>query len=175
MKRDIREIFKKEALQKKKLPNFHEDEFLRKLKEQNKNEKPQSSFLILKVAVSIALIISVGYIFLKSEIKADSQPKLLVQVKKIEKEYLNQINIEWKNFVKLTKDENLIQKYKEKLFSLNEDYKSITKQLEKDAYNVFVLENLIKNLQRRLELIKDIKEHLKELNKKMTSNETIYL
>ena len=112
---------------------------------------------------------------MKSEIKADSQPKLLVQVKKIEKEYLNQINIEWKNFVKLTKDENLIQKYKEKLFSLNEDYKSITKQFEKDAYNVFVLENLIKNLQRRLELIKDIKEHLKELNKKMTSNETIYL
>ncbi len=175
MKQDIRELFKNEVLQKKKLPNFHEDEFLEKLKKQSKKEKSKSSFRILKIAASITLIISVGYYFLKSEVKTDSQSTLFVQVKKIEKEYLNQINKEWKSFVKLTKDKNLIQKYEEKLFKLNQDYKDITKQFEKDANNVFVLENLIKNLQRRLQLLKDIQNHIKELNQEKTSYETIYL
>lgn len=175
MKQDIREIFKKETLQKKKLPIFHEDEFLGKLKAHHKKEKPKSSFRIFKIAVSIALVISVGYYFLRPEIIIDSQSASLVQVRKIEKEYLNQINKEWKSFVKLTKDKNLIQKYEEKLFNLNEDYKDISKQFEKDTNNVFVLENLIKNLQRRLQLLKDIQNHIKELNQKNTSYETIYL
>lgn len=175
MKQDIREIFKKDTVQKKKLPDLHEEEFLEKLEKLNKKEKPRISFRTLKIVASIALIISVGYYFSKTEIKTDSRSTLLVKVKKIEQEYLSQINKEWKSFVKLTKDENLIQKYEEKLFNLNEDYKEITKQFEKGTNNIFVLEKLIENLQRRLQLLKGIQNHIKELDQEKTSHETIYL
>jgi hypothetical protein len=168
MKQDIREIFKNEALQKKKLPNFHEDEFLGKLEKTSK-KKPISH--IWKIAVSIALLFSVGYYFLNTKVKIE--PTLFVQVKQIEKEYLQNIKTEWKNFVALTDDENLIKKYKEKLSALDVGYKEITKQFNKAPNNIFVLEKLIKNLQTRLQFLKDIQSHIKILNQKNISYETI--
>jgi hypothetical protein len=172
MKRDIREIFRKNELPKKKLPDFHKDEFLGKLEKFNKKEKPKSFF---KIVVSIALILSVGYYFLNSEteIKQENQPTLLVQVKQIEKEYLNNINKEWNNFVKLTDDKNLIKKYKEKLSALDIGYKEISKQFKIESNNISVLEKLIKNLQTRLQFLKDIQNHIKILNQKNISYETI--
>ena len=173
MKRDIREIFNNDELPKKKLPDFHKDEFLEKLEVFNKKESSKPAFKIWKIAVSIALIFSVGYYLM--DLKTENNSTLFAQVKQIEKEYLQNIDAEWNTFVKQTTDKKLIEKYKEKLLSLDINYKEVSVQFEKNPNSINILESLINNLQSRLQLIKDIKEHLKELNQKNTSNETIYL
>lgn len=173
MKQDIREIFKNDELPKKKLPNFHEDEFLEKLEKFNKKKTKKTFFKTWKIAASIVLIFSVGYYFLSTN--TEKTPTLFVQVKKIEKEYLQNIDTEWNTFIKLTDDKNLIERYEQKLKEYATDYKKITKQLKEFPNSINILESLIENLQRRLQIIKDIQEHIKELNQKNISNETIYL
>ena len=100
---------------------------------------------------------------------------LEIQFEGIENEYLININKEWNAFIEVANDTILIRKYKEKLKDSNTDYKKITTQLKELPNNINVLESLIDNLQRRLQLIRDIKEHINELNQKKTSNETIYI
>mgnify|MGYP005989895763 CR=1 FL=1 len=173
MKQDIREVFKKEQLPKKKLPDFHEDEFLEKLKKFNKKKISKPFFQIRKIAVSIVLIISVGYYLLN--VNSEKNSTLFAQIKQIEKEHLQNIDTEWNAFVSLTTDKKLIKKYEEKLLKLDINYKEVSLLFEKNPNNINILELLINNLQTRLQLIKSIKEHLKELNQKSTSNETIYL
>ncbi len=173
MKRDIRELFKNDAYPKKKLPNFHEGEFLGKLERFNKKKKSKPFFQTLKIAASIVLIFSVGYYLL--DLKTENNSTLFAQVKQIEKEYLQNIDTEWNTFVKLTADKKLIKKYKEKLMNLDINYKEVSVRFEENPNNINILESLINNLQNRLQLLKNIKEHLKELNQKNTSNETIYL
>lgn len=177
MKRDIRELFKNDAYPKKKLPNFHEAEFLGKLEKFTKKEKPKPFLQILKIAASIVLMLSVGYYFLnaKTEIKEENHPTLYVQVKQIEKEYLNNIHKEWNDFVALTNDKNLVENYKEKLSALDISYKETTKQFKLSPNNISVLEKLIKNLQTRLQYLKDIQDHIKNLNQNNISYETITL
>ena len=65
--------------------------------------------------------------------------------------------------------------YQEKLKESDLEYQKITINFKEYPNNINVLQSLIYNLQRRLELIKNIQEHLKELHQKNTSNETIYL
>ena len=173
MKRDIRKIFNTDEFPKKKLPDFHEDEFLKKLETLNKMKKPKPTFKIWKVAVSIALVFSVGYYLL--DVKTETDSTFITKIEQVEKEYLQNIEAEWYTFVKLTSDKKLIEKYKEKLLTLDMNYQEISKQFKEYPKNINILESLISNLQNRLQLIKDIKEHLKELNQKNTSNETIYL
>lgn len=176
MKQDIREIFKDDELSKKKLPGFHKEEFLEKLGNFNKEEKKnRSNYKVWKLAMSVALLLSVGYYFFnaRTEIKIDKQATILVQVQQIEKEYLQNIKTEWNSFVKLTEDKNLIKKYKEKLSALDIGYIEITKQFKIAPNNISVLEKLIKNLQTRLQFLKDIQNHIKNLNQKNISYETI--
>lgn len=64
MEQDIRDLFKNEKLHKKKLPESHRDEFFEKLQQQNaENPKKRKFYVVLKVAVSIAILISLAYIF----------------------------------------------------------------------------------------------------------------
>ena len=86
---------------------------------------------------------------------------------------MQNIKTEWNSFVKLTDDKNLIKKYKEKLSALDIDYKEITKQFKIAPNNISVLEKLISNLQTRLRFLKDIQNHIKNLNQKNISYETI--
>ncbi len=177
MKRDIRELFKDEEFPKKKLPAFHEEEFLEKLEKLHKKEQPKFIVQFFKIAASIVLMLSVGYYFLSTEtaVNEEDKPTLFVKIQHIEKEYLKNIETEWNTFVTLTTDRNLVEKYKEKLRRLDMNYRELSKQFAENINDINMLESLINNLQLRLQLIKDIKEHLKELNQKHTSNETIYI
>lgn len=173
MKQDIRGLFKAQEFPKKKLPEFHEEEFLEKLKKvKSKNSKEKKRFSFLKVAVAVVLLFSIGMYFQK---RNNQNTTLEAQVEQIEKEYLKNIDKEWKAFIKVTDDQNLIKRYKEKLQKLDDSYKEVSEQFKKDSNSISVLENLIENLQIRLQLLRDIKEHIIELNQKNKSNETIYL
>lgn len=172
MKRDIRELFKEDELEKE-LPENHRIEFLEKLKATN--EKKKFSFKkILGYVASVVVLISV-YLFLPKNKIDEKNQQLLLHVQQIETEYLKNINTEWNNFLELTNDEKLIEKYDEKLKELSADYKVLSSKLNENPNDINVLEALISNLQKRLQTLKDIQEHIKSLKQKKVTYETIVI
>lgn len=177
MKRDIRELFKYDDFEVKNLPENHREEFEEKLK-LAKTEKPKKRrfSMFLKTAASIALLISVGYYVLNQKPETIKRPTPLeLQVQQIEQDYLQEIDSEWKSFLKVTNDQKLINKYREKLDNLDSNYKELSKSFKESPNNITVLENLIKNLQTRLQLLKDIQNHIQTLNTQQKTYETIIL
>ena len=174
MERDIRDIFKENEVSDKEIPQFHREEFTKKLNELNQKSNSKNRFKIALSAAAIIFFIT-ALLFPKSDASKVNNHTIQKEVAKFEKEYLKNINKEWKQFLAISKDSILIKKYEIKLKDFDTDYKKITKNLEQNPNNINVLEALISNLQRRLELIKNIKGHLKELNQKNTSNETIFI
>ena len=74
------------------------------------------------------------------------------------------INREWKNFLILTTDKDLVRRYEKRLLDLDKDYQAVSKQFKEDTNDIATVENLIDNLQTRLQLLKDIQEHIKIIN-----------
>lgn len=174
MEHDIRDLFKNKEYSLKKLPTAHRKEFIKKLDGVKNSRNTKSSFYFLKIAASVLLILFCGY-FYQNMYSKPTKTALEIQFEGIENEYLININKEWNAFIEVANDTILIRKYKDKLKESDTDYKKITTQLKELPNNINVLESLIDNLQRRLQLIEDIKEHINELNQKNTSNETIYI
>ncbi|PQJ79832.1 hypothetical protein [Polaribacter porphyrae] len=174
MEHDIRDLFRENNDANIEIPKNHRAEFLDKLKYQHKKQNGFQRKSMFKIAASIAIILvcSVYYFYVNNQVE---KTPLQIQVAAIEKEYLINIDKEWEQFIEVAEDSVLVNKYKIKMHDFDKDYQKITKELQKSPNNIYMLEALINNLQRRLELIKNIKEHIKELNQKNTSNETIYL
>jgi len=175
MKRDIRELFKGDDLVNKNLPDNHRADFLKKLKE-SKTETviPKRKFMVYKFAASILLFVALGY-FINTQFNTEStiEPSQLVaQIETVEQQYLSEIDKEWQSFLALTTDAKLVSRYEKKLADLDEDYKTISKSFKKDTNNILVIEDLIDNLKIRLQLLKDIQEHITLLNSKNDNYET---
>ena len=171
---DIRDIFKDEEEQNHNmLPKHHRDEFIVKLKAQNTKKQKQ----FFRINYKYAAILIIGFLFgslffLKSELD-NKETVLELQLKQIEQEYLSQIDIEWQQFTKYTKDKRLVERYQLKLTDLDKTYKEILSEFQKDKNNILVLESLINNLKLRLQILKDIQQHIKLLNQKSEQNEII--
>lgn len=177
MKRDIRTLFKEEDTSAKKLPENHREMFTQKLKKAKKNApKKRPSGMFLKIAASIIILLSASYYLFTEKETTEKRPTTLeLQVQQIEQEYLQQIDDEWQNFIKITNDKKLITKYREKLDNLDSNYKTLSKSFEESPNNITVLEKLIENLQTRLQLLKDIQAHINTLNTQQKTYETIIL
>ncbi len=167
MKQDIRDFFKEDE-DLKTLPDNHRAEFLDKLKTQNKSKK--RGYAWLKIVAVAIVALTVGFsIFYEKPIENVSP--MLAQVEAVEAEYLKEINEEWKNFIAIADDEMLVDRFKKKLGELDNDYKILSKQFKSDANNIQVVEALVENLQTRLQILKDIQEHINILNQKNEQNE----
>lgn len=178
MKRDIRTLFKDGLESGKSLPENHLEEFEQKLNN-TLTDKPNTfrSIRILKIAVSIALLFALSYaLYTKSIIKEPNiASDLEIQVSQIERQYLKQIEDAWQNFLSVTDDQNLIEKYRQKLKMLDQDYVEFSKNFQHNPNNLTSLENLIFNLQTRLQFLEDIVNHIHELNAQNKIYETIIL
>lgn len=177
MEHDIRNLFNINQFEKKKLPDFHKAEFTKRLENASAKKNKNTFFSKTKIAVFFLLMIfGVSIYFTFSEEEEQIKESLIfVEIEKIEKEYVANIDIEWQKFIKITNDTILINKYQQKLQNSNKDYKKLTLTFKESPNNIMVLETLIHNLQKRLQLLKDIQEHINELNQKNATNETIYL
>jgi|AntRauMFilla1563_2_1112583.scaffolds.fasta_scaffold16562_2 peptidoglycan hydrolase CwlO-like protein len=174
MEHDIRDLFSKDDFDKKEIPKNHREDFIEKLgKHQHKRGKGKS-YKTFKIVASFLLMITCAYVY-KSTISVPQKSAIELQMESIEKNYLISIDNEWNSFKEIATDTILIKKYEVKLKESKADYQKITSQLKAYPNNIQVLQSLIDNLQRRLQLIKNIKEHINELNQKNTSHETIYL
>lgn len=174
MEHDIRDLFSKDDIFEKEIPKNHREDFIKKLGKHQPKKDVKKNYKVLKIVASFLLMISCVFVY-KNTIASPQKSAIEIQMQAIEKDYLCSINKEWNSFKEIARDTILIKKYEEKLKESNADYQKITKQLTVFPNNINVLQSLIDNLQRRLQLIKDIKEHINELNQKNTSNETIYI
>lgn len=177
MKHDIRDLFKKDEVSIKELPKNHQKDFLMKLNQIGLKPIRKKPFFFLKITAAVFLLIACTYFYLdhNSDVQITPKTEIQFQVEFFEKEYLSNINEEWEIFVVVARDTVLINKYKIRLKVSKIDYNKITKQLKEEPNSIYVLQSLINNLQTRLQLVKDIKAHVQELNQKNTTNETIYL
>ncbi|WP_422107765.1 hypothetical protein [Winogradskyella sp.] len=163
MKQDIRDLFKgNEEL--KSLPENHRVEFLDKLKKQSRGSTNAKFWL--QIAASIILVATIGYGLYNSGLERQETSPIFAEVKAMEIEYLEDINTEWEKFVATTKDKALVERFRKKLGDLDRDYKTLSEQFKNGSENILILESLIENLQTRLQILKDIQEHLKILNQK---------
>lgn len=177
MKQDIKNLFTESDLLKKKLPALHRKEFIEKLNAiKSKDSKKISTYYLAKVAAFIILFFSIGYTFYNDLPKNDiKEVAIEVQLKVIEQEFLENINQEWDSFLAIAEDKMLIKRYEEKLKNLDNDYKEISLKFKNNTNNVLLIESLLENLQNRLQLLKDIQQHIKLLNKKSQQNEDIII
>ncbi|MDG4714412.1 hypothetical protein [Winogradskyella marincola] len=167
MKQDIRDLFKEEE-DLKTLPDNHRAEFLDKLNQQKQSKNKRYTWIGAVAVVVVAL--TIGFALFPKQPTENISP-FIAQVEAVEAEYLEEIKTEWQSFVALADDEVLVARFKKKLDELDNDYKIISKQFKSDANNIQVVEALVENLQTRLQILKDIQEHIKILNQKNEQNE----
>ena len=178
MKQDIRHLFRDDDASGKQLPDNHRQEFYGKLKASRprRESKINTSYLI-RVAALIVVFLGLTFTIFKTIDNRSTQivesSSMETQIEAIEKEYLASIDVEWQNFLAVANDQRLVSRYKDKLDDLDADYKEISKQFKTDTNNIFVIESLVENLQTRLQLLKDIQEHINVLNQKTEQYETI--
>ncbi|WP_299115891.1 hypothetical protein [uncultured Winogradskyella sp.] len=161
MKRDIRDLFKEED-QLEILQENHRAEFLEKLQKQAK--KKSSTFFWLSVAAIAIIALTVGFNIFYDSTTEQEVSSVVAQIEAVEAEYLEDIEQEWQNFIAIAEDEVLVTRFKKKLDELDKNYQEISVQFKNDPNNIIAIENLIDNLQTRLQILKDIQEHIKILN-----------
>ncbi|MEM5566995.1 hypothetical protein WNY78_17880 [Psychroserpens sp. AS72] len=182
MKQDIRDLFRDtdadsvDASGKQLLDN-HRQEFYDQLKASRpRRESKLNTNYLIKIAAIITLFVALTIALFATVDNTSNQivdePSIETQIEGIEKEYLASIDIEWKRFLKVANDEKLVKRYKDKLDDLNSDYKELSLQFKEDNNDIFVIESLVENLQTRLQLLKDIQEHINVLNQKTEPYET---
>lgn len=177
MKQDIRKILKKRELYLNKLPDSHREEFVAKLKSNQFKTSPKRQFTLYRVAAILTLMISLGYLTYKTtsfqNTEISKPPPIVAQIQTLEKEFLKNIEIEWRNFEAVAYDKKLVNRFEQRLSALDDDYQNLTIEFKKDPNNIHVIQNLIQNLQTRLQLLQDIKEHITILNKENQRDEVI--
>lgn len=187
MPQDLRDLFREDVSKRSaKMKAGHEDRFLRRLEKELPATK-KSSFLIWKVAASVAVILGVGLYFINKDginpidykvvdtdnptkkVKTFSLGDLSPDLKKVEDYYVSTINFELSK-LELTEDnKGLVDSYLEQLSELDEEYEKLNIELNEIGPNDQTINALIKNLQLRLQLLQKLKIKLNEL--KSSENE----
>lgn len=175
MEHDIRNLFNEIDDDKKQLPKNHKEDFLEKLEKQHR--KPRQVHLLNWAKIVVILVIGtfVYQWFSIDERPALQEPSIQIAVKELEQEYLPAIAKEWDTFLNVTKDTLLINRYKKRLKDSKQEYKDLSKLIKEHPDDVKLLQSLINNLQNRLLIINEINNHIKQLNQKNKSHETIYI
>lgn len=189
MEQDLREMFKKDREgQKHIIKHGHEERFLKKLEEATPVQKKTDKGW-LKIAASIAIIISIGLGLLYFN-ENDSNMRTVVNnattdgqkseftfgdlspdLKKVESYYVANINMELAKLEVSPDTKELIDSFMEQLNNLDLEYKSLNNELKELGPNDQTITALIENLQLRLQLLQKLKRKLNEL--KLSKNEQI--
>ncbi len=177
MPKDLREILK-EAQNSRELKVNHRDRFENRLKGLHKTKK-KSSFLFLKVAASIILLLGVGYFMqdnnpteiLHPEESAEimNLSSVSPEMRQIEDYYVTAINYEIASLEITPENQTILDDYLEKIGKLTDDYERLNSELSKNGINEKTINALITNLQLRLQLLLQLKDTLNEM--KTSKNE----
>lgn len=171
MGQDIRKLFEEAPeMVSREIPKGHKNRFETRLDEEFPKKKP--TFFFMKIAASIALVLSLGfsgyYYFNTIESNAtqiNSMADISPDLKKVEDYYLTHINYQFSK-IKIT-DENraFLDAYFDELGTLQESYKKVIATIDtEEEISEETIDALIGNLQSRLKLMYKLKAQLKKLD-----------
>ncbi len=185
MGQDIKKLLKQESeMTTRKMSNGHKKRFENRLD----NEFPQfkNQFSFLKIAASIALILSIAFVSFKyfntSKVeivedketpnKIKSMADISPDLKKIEDYYLANINYQISKIKITDTNKELLEVYFSELAVLQKEYDELNAKLGEDEINDETIDKLIENLQMRVLLLKRLKSKLNKIeNLNLKQNE----
>lgn len=189
MEQDLREVFKKQREKEKfKLKKGHEERFLNLLEKELPQRKKTYSYM-LKIAAAILVMVSIGFGYhylsntepsvntvVESKVEENKRQDfsfgdLSPDLKKVERYYLANINMELSKLEVSPETKGLVDSFLEQLNHLNGEYKNLNEELQELGPNDQTINALIENLQLRLQLLQKLKKKLNEL--KTSKNEQI--
>jgi len=192
MAQDLRELFKEQRENEKfSMKKGHEERFLEHLEEELPIHKKSTSYQWLKIAASVAVLLSVtGYFFLQNQSKtkdikttvvetgADKTKRtisfgdLSPELKKVENYYVANINYELSKLEVSEENKEMIDGFLSRLEELNVEYKDLNKELNELGPNDQTIEAAINNLQLRLQLMQKLKSKLNQLKSSKNEQES---
>ena len=169
MPKDIRDILKNDLSKSSNLSSDHRENFVNKLAQLQRPKK--NYYFFLKIAASIVLLISLGYYFSLSGFNQESSDKpqvvnldnLSPELKQIENYYLTAINYEMASIEPSPENKDILDSYLKKIAELTAEYKLLSLDLIEKEINEKTVNDLITNLQLRLQLLLDLKDTLSEM------------
>ena len=180
MGQDIKKLFDEAPeMVSRELPKGHKSRFEDRLEEEFPKQKP--SFSWMKIAASIALIVSLGitgfnYFSFEGTTSngINSMADISPDLKKVEDYYLSHINYQFSK-IKITDDNRtLLEGYFIEMGVLQESYKSTMAKIDsEEEISEETIDALIENLQMRLKLMYQLKAQLKKtdnLNKQQNED-----
>jgi hypothetical protein len=186
MGQDIKKLLERESESAThKLSDGHKMRFENKLDEEFSN-KNKNQFSFLKIAASITLIISIGFISYKyldvtksKIVKEKETPKKINSIadispdlKKVEDYYLTNINYQISKIKVIDSNKELLEVYFSELSVLQKEYDKLNEDLNKKVISEVTIDKLIENLQMRVLLLKQLKSKLNKIEKlKLKQNE----
>jgi hypothetical protein len=178
MAQDIRDMFKEDTSSVEKMPNNHEDRFLKKLDAALPTKtKPKFYWLNIAASVIILLGFSFGaYNYFQPEIvdtpaivttevvKTKTLGDVSPGLKKVEDYYLASINLELSKMKPTSETKDLFDGYLLQLSELNKEYENLSLELTESGPSELTVNALIDNLKFSLNLLYRLREQLKELD-----------
>jgi len=192
MAQDLRELMNQEkyATQRPKLSNGHEKRFLNRLADEIPKEEKSNSYLWMKIAAVLVVILATGF-FLKNQLINPSPVVPMItnaptesmqvspvylsdvspQFKKVEDYYLGNINAELAQLTITNDNKELIDSFMLQLEELDLEYTRLNEEMDETGVNEAVVNSLVNNLELRLGLLSKLKNKLGEI--KQASQENI--
>ncbi len=197
MGQDLKELFAKEKKEDKRIMKpGHEDRFLSKLEESLPDLKLETAhkskpkpFPWLPIAASIVVLLGLTAYFVfgtdktiensdtvitdkgneSEQRQSISLGDLSPDLKKIERYYVTNINLELSGLEFTGENKAIVDSYMARLSELDKEYKKLTVELNAVGPNDDTINALIQNLQLRLQLLQKLKSKLNQL--KSSKNE----
>jgi len=184
MQNDMRDLLRDSKGLGPKLSKNHRSNFQNRLSTEVK-KKPVNNFYWLKIAASVLLVIGLGTGYFTKGIneepekvtnaKISSLGDISPAMQNIENYYLTSINTEIADLDFSNDHKALLDGYLAKNEELSKEYKQLSLELEKGV-NESTITALIGNLQLRLKLLTQLKNHLNELKyQKNKSHEPVQI
>lgn len=178
MARDIRELIKDDKITHEKMPENHQEKFLKKLDEAMPVVN-KSKFNGMRIAASVVLLIGLSFSAFKYFQPKNDKPTEVVTtetvetktlgdvspgLKKVEDYYLASINLELSKMKYTPETKDLFDGYLLQLDELDKEYKRLSTELTESGPSELTVNALIDNLKFRLNLLYRLRDQLKTLN-----------
>ncbi len=168
---NIEEILTTAGKAQHTMPEGHRERFLQKLST-TKPKKRKVFFLNRwSIAASLALVIGVSAFLwnMSNNPEYSDQTNLDLQVISpelhlVESRYMQAINHEIANLEVSSENEAIVEHYFDKLALLDEKYERLNKELFSQEMNETTIDEIILNLQLRLDLLLELKDRLSDGN-----------